>query len=72
MFNRDHAVEQITEGRCPCDRCADQLTDPSRSKGGWGHCLTCQCAWQISTVDRITHATTVPSAAHRPVTPAKT
>jgi hypothetical protein len=38
-----------------------QLTDPSLSKGGWGFCRVCGCAWQIVAPDGHEYAATVPS-----------
>jgi hypothetical protein len=70
-FDRARAIAVIGAGRCPCDRCSGQLTDPAKSKGGWGHCFLCGCAWQVSLLDGHEYAATIPSAQHRPVTPAK-
>jgi hypothetical protein len=49
-----------------------QLTDPTKSKGGWAFCKTCACAWQTTLVNATRYASTIPSALHRPVTPAQT
>jgi len=61
MFNSQSAIRLIRERRCPCERCVGTLTDPSRSKGGWGFCRTCGCAWQVSAPDDHEYAATVPS-----------
>ncbi len=51
MFNREQVIKRIASGRCACAGCLGQLTDPARSKGGWGFCRACGCAWQIATPD---------------------
>lgn len=66
MFERATAIRQIEQGRCPCERCPGTLTDPLRSKGGWGFCRTCGCAWQVSAPNGHEYAATVPSGIHRP------
>ena len=53
------------------DRCAGQLTDAAKSKGGWAFCKRCGCAWQVAKLDEHEYAATVPAAAHRPVTTVK-
>jgi hypothetical protein len=68
MFNRDLAIKRIASGRCACADCSGQLTDPARSKGGWGFCSVCQCAWQIATPDGHAYAATVPAGRHRQIT----
>jgi hypothetical protein len=66
MFDRAAAIHQIQQGRCPCQCCDGTLTDPARSKGGWGFCRDCSCAWQVSASDGHGYAATVPSELHRP------
>lgn len=66
MFERNEALKRIAAGRCPCSGCLGLLTDPARSKGGWGFCQTCRCAWQVATPDGHAYAATVPSDRHRP------
>ena len=58
-FNRETAIQQIEAGRCPCDRCPGQLTDPAKSKGGWAFCAICGCAWQATLVNATTYASTI-------------
>jgi hypothetical protein len=65
MFTRNEAIKRIASGRCACADCPGRLTDPARSKGGWGFCRACGCAWQIATPDGHAYAATVPSAMHR-------
>src|SRR5216683_1537717 len=50
MFNRNEAIKRIAFGRCACADCSGHLTDPARSKGGWGFCRDCGCAWQVATL----------------------
>jgi hypothetical protein len=68
MFNREVAIKRIGSGRCACAACSGQLTDPARSKGGWGFCRVCRCAWQVSAPDwgGRKYTAMVPSATHRP------
>lgn len=66
MFDRAMAIRQIQQGRCPCERCSGTLTDPSLSRGGWGFCRVCRCAWQVAGLDEHDYAATVPSDLHRP------
>src|SRR5260370_29812456 len=68
LFNRDQAFKPASRpGAAPAD-CAGQLTDPARSKGGWGFCRVCRCAWQVAASDGHAYAATVPSAMHRETT----
>ena len=65
MFNRDQAIKRIASRRCACANCSGQLTDPALSKGRWGFCRACGCAWQVATPNGLAYAATVPSARHR-------
>jgi hypothetical protein len=73
MFDRATAIRQIEQGRCACERCPGDLTKPTLSKGGWGFCQVCRCAWQVAAPDGHEYAATVPSDLHRlPPSPPKT
>jgi hypothetical protein len=65
MFDRATAIRHIEQGCCPCERCRGDLTKPTLSKGGWGFCRVCRCAWQVSGVDQKRYAATVPGDRHR-------
>jgi hypothetical protein len=65
MFERERAIADIAAGRCPCAACPGALSDPARSRGGWGFCRACGCAWQASDIDQKRYAATVPGERHR-------
>ena len=69
-FNRDEAVGAITAGRCRCDRCVGHLCDQVAARAT-GACPVCGRAWQATLVNATAYASTIPSALHGPVTPAK-
>jgi hypothetical protein len=64
VFNREKAIVDISAGHCPCAACNGKLSDPARSRGGWGFCRACGCAWQVSEIDRKPYAATVPADRH--------
>src|ERR1700730_18415257 len=64
MFDRARSLKLIESRSCACTGCAGQLTDAARSRGGWGFCQECRCAWMISTIDGHVYATMIPSQAH--------
>jgi len=66
MFDRAVAIRRVREGYCACEACPGRLSDPGLSKGGWGFCRVCRCAWQISAPDGHEYAATIPSDPHRP------
>jgi len=66
MFDSVSAIRRVRAGDCACGGCPGQLSDPARSKGGWGFCRVCRCAWQVSAPDGHEYAATVPSDVHRP------
>lgn len=66
MFDSAVAISRIRAGECACEKCAGRLTDPALSKGGWGFCRDCKCAWQVAAPDGHEYAATVPSDLHRP------
>jgi len=49
MFERTVAIRRIRGGKCVCEGCSGYLSNPALSKGGWGFCRVCRCAWQVST-----------------------
>jgi len=65
MFDRERAIADIAAGRCPCAAFPGILSDPARSRGGWGFCRACGCAWQVSDIDQMRYAATVPGSPHR-------
>ena len=62
MFDKEAAVKSIQASRCPCARCTGGLTDPKLSPGGWGHCRSCRCAWQVQVnrMDKVSYAVSIP------------
>lgn len=64
MFDRAKAVVQIKGGKCACAACQGELTAPVLSRGNWGFCRVCRCAWKISTIDAQTYATAIHAPAH--------
>lgn len=64
MFDRARSLKLIESRSCACTGCAGQLTDAARSRGGWGFCRECRCAWMTSTIDGHVYATMIPSPAH--------
>src|SRR5438552_2485300 len=64
MFDASRALPAIGSGSCACSGCGGLLTDSSLSKGGWGFCQVCRCAWKVSTIDGHEYATTIPAPAH--------
>ena len=66
MFDRVLAIRRIRDAHCACEGCPGNLSDPAQSKGRWGFCGICRCAWQVSAPDGHEYAATVPSDMHRP------
>jgi len=42
-----YCVSLIKAGRCTCEGCGGDLTDPALSKSGWCHCRRCGCAQKV-------------------------
>jgi len=47
MFDRARSLKLIESRSCACTGCAGRLTDPARSRGGWGFCRECRCGWKF-------------------------
>jgi len=64
MFDRIAALARVAAGRCACPGCSGELTNPTRSRGGWSFCRSCRCAWKASTIDGQDYATAIHAAIH--------
>ncbi len=54
-------MELIEQGRCSCGGCEGTLTDPARSRGGWGFCGQCGCAHKVGTLGGRRYAEWIPA-----------
>ncbi len=64
LFDRAEALKRIVSGGCACSGCPGRLTETALTRGGWGFCRDCRCAWKVSSIDGHDYATTIPSPAH--------